>query len=141
LPVATVRLMETFGITGPITEDRMEGLQHHVLSMLRPIWPIPPHLSSALAVACGGNAEALARLAAAPRVCGKDALNLELLREGLWAILRLDVSGRMQAFGVRRGWVEVMGIAAIVFTTLGDWFKFLILVVAVVGMRGGILLD
>ena len=141
LPVGTVRLMETFGISGPITEDRMEVLQHHVLSMLRTIWPNPPHLSSALAVACGGNAEALARLAPAPPVCGKDALNLELLRERLWAILRLDVSGRMKAFGVRRDRAEVMGIAAIVFTTLGDWFKFATLVVPGVGVREGILRD
>jgi exopolyphosphatase / guanosine-5'-triphosphate,3'-diphosphate pyrophosphatase len=92
-------------------------------------------------VACGGNAEALARLAPGPRVNAIETLNLRLLGERLWSILRLDVRGRMRTFGVRRDRAEVMGIGAIVLTTLGNWLGLRSLLVPGVGVREGILGD
>lgn len=68
-------------------------------------------------------------------------LNLRLLRERLWHILRLDVPARMKSLGVRKERAEVIGIAAIVFSTLGDWLKLREMVVPGVGVREGVLLD
>ena len=51
------------------------------MALLRSAMPSPPDLSGAIAVACGGNAEALAALAAGPRMKGIPAINLRLLRE------------------------------------------------------------
>ncbi len=66
LPLGTIRLMETFSIEGAIDEDNAARLRHHILSLLRSALPSPPKLSRAIAVACGGNAEALVRLAPGP---------------------------------------------------------------------------
>jgi len=141
LPIGTVRLMETFGIAGAFTEDQADRLRHHVISMLRTLWPAPQQFSRAVAAACGGNAELLARLAPGPRFSGVDTLNLPLLRERVWDILGRDISGRMKAFGVRRDRADVMGIAAIVFTALGDWLRLRTFLVPGVGVREGILRD
>ena len=46
----------------------------------------------------------------------------------------------MEAFGVRRDRAEVMGVAAVVFTTLGEWLGAKQLLVPAVGVREGILL-
>ena len=98
-------------------------------------------LGGAAAVACGGNAEALARLAAGPRVAGFNTLSLTRLNERLWDILGLSVEERMEAFGVRRDRAEVMGVAAVVFTSLGHWLGARQLLVPGVGVREGILHD
>lgn len=140
-PLGAVRLMETYGLDGAISEDAFSRLRHHILSLLRSAMPSPPSLAGALAVACGGNAEALAQLAPAPRVGGMATLNLRLLRERLWHILERDVPGRMKSFGVRRDRAEVMGIAATVLTTLGGWLNLRSLVVPGVGVREGVLLE
>src|ERR1700733_5937990 len=66
LPLGTIRLMETYSIQGAIDEDQERRLRYHVMALLRSAMPSPPKLSRAIAVACGGNAEALVRLAAGP---------------------------------------------------------------------------
>ena len=66
MPLGTIRLMETYSIEGAIDEDNARRLRHHILSLLRSAMPSPPNLSRAIAVACGGNAEALVRLAPGP---------------------------------------------------------------------------
>ena len=141
LPLGSVRLMETFGISGQVNEEQLERLRHHLLSMLKTAWPDQPDFSRSIAVACGGNAEALARIAAGPRVKGISVLNLRLLHDRLWQMLSLDIPQRMRVFGVRRDRAEVMGIAAIVFTTLGRWLRMRELLVPGVGVREGILRD
>lgn len=140
-PLGTVRLMETYGIGGPISEDLAGKLRHHVLAMLRSAIPSPPDLSSALVVACGGNAEALAQLAAGPHLRGMPTINLSLLRDRLWQILPRDVPARMSVFRVRKDRAEVMGIAGIVLTTLSKWLNLRSLLVPGVGVREGVLLD
>jgi exopolyphosphatase / guanosine-5'-triphosphate,3'-diphosphate pyrophosphatase len=92
-------------------------------------------------VACGGNAEALARLAPGPRVAGFSTIHLSRLDDMLWDILERDVEERMEAFSVRRDRAEVMGVAAVVFTTLGEWLGARQLLVPAVGVREGILHD
>lgn len=141
LPLGTIRLMETFSLEGAIDEDRAERLRHHILALLRSAMPAPPKLTRAFSVACGGNAEALVRLAAGPLAEGIPSINTSLLRDQTWRMLALDVPGRMRAYRVRKDRAEVMGIAAIIFTTLAKWLDLRSMLVPGVGVREGILLD
>ena len=141
LPLGTIRLMETFSIEGTIDEDNANRLRHHILALLRSAMPSPPRLTRSIAVACGGNAEALVRMAAGPMVERIPAINMRLLRDQTWRMLALDVPGRMRVFRIRKDRAEVIGIAAIFFNTLAKWLDLRTLLVPGVGVREGILLD
>jgi exopolyphosphatase/guanosine-5'-triphosphate,3'-diphosphate pyrophosphatase len=141
LPLGAVRLMETFGLTGAFTPNGFARLRRHIVSVLKShARPAPPPGRRAI-VACGGNAEALARLAPGLRVAGFNTLNLPRLEERLWEILRLGVEDRRAAFGVRRDRAEVIAVAAVVLDALGDWLGAHQFVVPGVGVREGILHD
>ena len=141
LPLGTIRLMETYGIAGAIAEDNVKRLRHHVTSLLESSIPLRPNLSRAVGVACGGNAEALVRLAPGPLVGKSPTINVRLLRDQTWRVLRLDVPGRMRVFRVRKDRAEVMGIAAIIITTVAKWLGLRSLLVPGVGVREGVLLE
>lgn len=141
LPLGTIRLMETYSIHGAIDEDQARRLRHHVLSLLRSALPSPPNLSRAITVACGGNAEALVRLAAGPLVAKTPTINVRLLRDQTWRLLGLDVPGRMRVFHLRKDRAEVLGIAAIILTTLAKWLDLRSMLVPGVGVREGLLRD
>jgi exopolyphosphatase/guanosine-5'-triphosphate,3'-diphosphate pyrophosphatase len=72
---------------------------------------------------------------------GFSTINVARLDGMLWDILRRDVEERMDAFGVRRDRAEVMGVAAVVFTALGEWLGAKQLLVPAIGVREGILHD
>ncbi|HEX9759517.1 MAG TPA: hypothetical protein VGA40_01285, partial [Candidatus Acidoferrales bacterium] len=141
LPVGTVRLLENFHLEPScgMTGDEHISVRNFVLSMLRSSFRRPPELSGELAVACGGNAEALAELAPGPPVRGIPTINVRLLRERLWDILGRDVRRRMKAFHVREDRADVMGVAAIVFLTLARWMNIRTFLVPGVGVREGVL--
>jgi exopolyphosphatase/guanosine-5'-triphosphate,3'-diphosphate pyrophosphatase len=141
LPLGTIRLMETYAIQGAIDEDSVKRLRHHVLSLLQSSMPSPPNLSRAISVACGGNAEALVRLAPGPFIGKSPTINVRLLRDQTWRLLRLDIPGRMRVFRVRKDRAEVMGIAAIIITTVAKWLGLRSMLVPGVGVREGLLLD
>ena len=141
LPLGTIRVMETYSIHGAIDEDSVKRLRHHIVSLLESVLPSPPKLPRAIAVACGGNAEALVRLATGPFVGRIPTINVRLLRDQTWRLLRLDVPGRMRVFRVRRDRAEVMGIAAIIITTVAKWLGLRSMLVPGVGVREGLLLD
>jgi exopolyphosphatase/guanosine-5'-triphosphate,3'-diphosphate pyrophosphatase len=141
LPIGTVRLMESMKLTGVVDEDQFEQIHHRVLSLIRSAWPKPPNLSRYPAVFCGGNAEALARIAPGPRLRGVPSIHVRLLRDRAWEILRRDIRSRMKTFRVRRDRAEVMGIAAVVFLCLAEHAKLETLLVPGVGVREGILCD
>jgi exopolyphosphatase / guanosine-5'-triphosphate,3'-diphosphate pyrophosphatase len=141
LPLGTIRLMETFSIEGAIDEDTARRLRHHVLALLRSALPSPPKLSRAITVACGGNAEALVRLASGPFVGRTPTINVRLLKDQTWRLLGLDVPGRVREFRVRKDRAEVMGIAAIIITTVAKWLGLRSMLVPGVGVREGLLLD
>jgi exopolyphosphatase/guanosine-5'-triphosphate,3'-diphosphate pyrophosphatase len=92
-------------------------------------------------VACGGNAEALVRLAPGPIIGRAPTINVRLLKDQTWRLLALDVPGRMRVFRVRQDRAEVMGIAGIIITTLAKWLGLRSMLVPGVGVREGILLD
>ena len=141
LPLGTIRLMETYSIKGAIGEDDVKRLRHHIISLLESSLPSPPKLSRSVAVACGGNAEALVRLATGPFLDKIPTINVRLLRDQTWRLLRLDIPGRMRVFRVRQERAEVMGIAAIIITTLAKWLGLRSMLVPGVGVREGLLLD
>jgi exopolyphosphatase/guanosine-5'-triphosphate,3'-diphosphate pyrophosphatase len=141
LPLGTIRLMETFSLEGAIDEEQTARLRHHILSLLRSAMPAPPKLTRAISVACGGNAEALVRVAPGPLTERVPTISTSRLREQTWRMLALDVQGRMQIYRVRKDRAEVMGIAAIIFTTLAKWLDLRSMLVPGVGVREGILLD
>jgi exopolyphosphatase / guanosine-5'-triphosphate,3'-diphosphate pyrophosphatase len=141
LPLGTIRLMETYSIHGAIDEDNAGRLRHHILSLFRSAMPSPPRLSRSIAVACGGNSEALVRLASGPMVARIPTINVRLLRDQSWRLMRMDVPERMKAFHVREDRAEVLGIASIILTTLAKWLDLRSMLVPGVGVREGILLD
>ena len=90
-------------------------------------------------MALGGNAETLANVAPGPRHHGIPTLELSLLRERLPELLRMDIRERMKAYAVRRDRADVMGIAAIIFVTLGRYLNVRNLAVPAVGIREGVI--
>ncbi|HEV2490876.1 MAG TPA: hypothetical protein VGT03_13810 [Candidatus Acidoferrales bacterium] len=141
LPLGTVRMMETFRLNGSISEESAEELSHYVHMMLESSWPDRPMVLDGSVVACGGNAEALARQFPGPRWNEINTLNLRLLKDRLWTILRLGVDARMKQFDVRRDRAEVMGVAAIILATVGSWLRMRSFLIPGVGVREGILRD
>jgi len=139
LPLGTVRLMEQFNLAGPFTPEALGELQAHISSVLQSQLRGSMEVGRSAAVACGGNAEALARVAPGPRLAGFNTLNLRRLREMLWEILRLDVDGRMDSFGVRRDRAEVMGVAAVLFIRLSELLDVRQMIIPGVGVREGVL--
>lgn len=138
-PLGTVRLMETAGIGGAIGAKQYELLHYHILSELRTRWPSPPDLSRAIVVGCGGNAEALARIAGGAPFRGVSVLDIGLLRRKLKKLMELDVRERMKAFRMREDRADVIAIAGVVFATLGEWLGLRRVVTPGLGVREGIL--
>jgi exopolyphosphatase/guanosine-5'-triphosphate,3'-diphosphate pyrophosphatase len=141
LPLGTVRLMESLGLRDRITREQQRALRDRVFSTLVSAWPDPPELADSVIVGCGGNAEALARLTAGAPLRGVPVLHMSLLKRLLPEILRLDLKGRMKAFGVRRDRADVMAVAAVIFSTLAEWLDLRNALVPGVGVREGILRD
>jgi len=149
LPIGTVRLLESLQLHGAMSSDEVIEVRNYVLAVLRSSFRRAPNLGGALAVACGGNAEALAQFAPGPPVrirVGRghlplNTLNIRLLRERLWEILSRSVPRRMKAFRVRKDRADVMAVAAIVFLTLARWLNVRSFVVPGVGVREGVLRD
>ena len=139
LPVGTVRLMTTLNIQGAVTSSQVEQVRRYLRALLESKLPARPNLGEELAVALGGNAETLANVAPGPRRHGLPTLELSLLRERLPRLLELDVRDRMKAYGVRRDRADVMGIAGIIFLTLGRYLNVQTLTIPAVGVREGLL--
>jgi exopolyphosphatase/guanosine-5'-triphosphate,3'-diphosphate pyrophosphatase len=141
LPLGTVRLMETYGLRGSMSEEEIRKLRAHIVNILESSLPSHPNLENAVVVACGGNAEALAQLAPGPLLRGIPTLNVRVLRERLWEMAGMSVQKRMKVFHVREDRADVMVFAAIVFTTLGRMYSMNRFLVPGVGVREGILHD
>ncbi len=139
LPAGTVRLLTTLELAGVIRPGQAEQVRRYVRALLESRLPSRPNLSDGVAVACGGNAETLAGIAPGPREHGIQTLQLPLLRERLPEILGRDVRERMRAFGVRRDRADVVGIAAVIFLTLGRYLNLRAFLVPGVGVREGLL--
>jgi exopolyphosphatase/guanosine-5'-triphosphate,3'-diphosphate pyrophosphatase len=139
LPVGTVRLMTTLNLHGLIRPMQAEQVRKYLRALLESKLPSSPNLADGLTVALGGNAETRAIFAPGPRHHGLTTLELPLLRERLPELLRMDVRERMKAYGVRRDRADVMGIAGIIFVTLGRYLNVRSFAVPAVGIREGLI--
>jgi exopolyphosphatase/guanosine-5'-triphosphate,3'-diphosphate pyrophosphatase len=139
LPVGTVRLMTTLNLHGKIRPVQAEQVRRYLRALLESKLASRPNLADRLTVALGGNAETLANVAPGPRHHGLPTLELSLLRERLPELLRMDNRDRMKAYGVRRDRADVMGIAAIIFVTLGRYLNVRTFAVPAVGIREGLI--
>ncbi len=141
LPLGAVRLMERYGASGAIPEQRAAEIVRHIEHLLASAAGERRARPVGLAVACGGSAEFLARVAAGASHNGFPALHLHVLHAQLWHILELDADERKRAFHVRRERAEVMGVAALVLLTVGRWLRARNFVIPKVGVREGVLTD
>ncbi len=139
LPVGTVRLMTTLDLPGVIRPAQGEQVRKYLRALLESRLSPRPNLGEGIAVALGGNAETLADIAPGERVHGLETIELSLLRERLPDILERDERDRMKTYGVRRDRADVMGIAAIIFVTLGRYLNLRLFAVPGVGVREGLL--
>jgi len=131
--------MSTLGIHGVIRPVQGEQVRRYVRALLEAKLPSRPNLGDEIAVALGGNAETLANVAPGPRQHGLPSLELPLLRERLPDLLARDLRERMKAYGVRRDRADVMGIAGIIFLTLGRYLNIRNFVIPSVGIREGLI--
>jgi exopolyphosphatase/guanosine-5'-triphosphate,3'-diphosphate pyrophosphatase len=138
LPVGTVRLAEAFGLTGVITDAEAGMVRRYAATSLATV-PTSRMADVTIAAACGGNAEALAK------IFGDNAamstFEIAALERGMPDILSSTVEERMEKFGVRRDRAEVMGVAALVFATVGRQLGLQKLISPGVGIREAVLLE
>lgn len=140
LPVGTVRLVESFGLTGAIGHEEAGMVRRYAATLLATIRPRPPGNPAVTAI-CGGNAEALAELFGNLGPDGMPGLDLAALERALPIILEADESERMARFGVRRDRAEVMGVAALVLATVCRGLTIPRLEVPGVGVRDALLFE
>src|SRR5260370_22767454 len=133
--------MTTLNIHGEMRISQAEQVRRYLRALLESKLTTRPNLGDGLTLALGGNAETLANVAPGPRHHGIPTLELSLLRERLPELLRMDVRDRMKAYAVRRDRADVMGIAAIIFVTLGRYLNVRTLAVPAVGIREGVIHD
>jgi exopolyphosphatase/guanosine-5'-triphosphate,3'-diphosphate pyrophosphatase len=138
LPVGTVRLLETFGLPGAIGHEEAGMVRRYAATLLQAFAPPRGLLPAA---ACGGNAEALARIFGDVDATGMPGFDLQRLESALPDLLQADVEQRMARFGVSRDRAEVMGVAALVFATVCRALQIPRLAAPGVGVRDALLLD
>jgi exopolyphosphatase / guanosine-5'-triphosphate,3'-diphosphate pyrophosphatase len=140
LPVGTVRLIESFGLTGAIGHEEA-GMVRRLADTLLQTFKPQGGGEQAPAAACGGNAEALARLIGDIDPSGSPGIDLDVLERALPGILDDDVEERMARFEVRRDRAEVMGVAALVLATVCRGLRVNRLIVPGVGVRDALLFE
>ena len=138
--IGTVRLLETFGLSGALSDDEARLIRRYVSSQLRANLD-PSTVSADMAIACGGNAEALADLFGQEGKAGLMVLKKSQLEGGLPKVLAADVKRRMSRYNVRKDRAEVMGVAAIVLAEVAEFLSLKRYTIPGVGIREGVLLD
>ncbi|MBZ0272295.1 Ppx/GppA family phosphatase [bacterium] len=141
LPLGTVRMMEMFDAGDAVSKQSEEAIRHFALEKFESELADPPRLAGRPALACGGNAEALAPIAPGKPVQGHPVLDLSRLERILPDMLRMTVKERMKAYDIRAERAEVMPMAAIVLCALSRYLGCDTLIVPGVGVRDGILRD
>ena len=139
--IGTVRLMETFGLTGSISPDEAKMMRRYVASLLHSSVPMDEIEPGATTACCGGNAEELANLFGTRDEGGRLSITADQLEAALPKILKYDVDKRMSKFSVRQDRAEVMGVAALVFAAVMEELKIERFQIPEVGIREGILLE
>ncbi len=140
--IGTVRLLETFGLKGAISEDERKMVQRFLKSTLRSGFSQELRTEGIKrAVCCGGNAECFAKLFGTQERSGMGFVSLDELRKAATEIARLDVKERMAEYKVRKDRAEVMGVASVVLSVVGKEFGLDGFTIPAVGIRDGVILD
>ncbi len=134
LPVGTVRLLSTFGLSGALSEAEAAMVRRYAATMTQGVPTVP----DAVAAATGGNAEALASLLGG---AGAQSFELAALERSLPELIGASIEERMQRLGVRRDRAEVLAVAALVLATVGRQLGVSRFLVPGVGIREALLLE
>lgn len=143
LPVGTVRLMETFGLTGAIADAEAAMVRRYTATLMQTI----PQLGvgGGIAAATGGNAEALVKIVGDAVVDASAAaapsFDLAALENELPALVGATIEERMARYGIKRDRAEVIAIAGLVFATAARQLGISRLVAPGVGIREAVLLE
>src|SRR5262249_7144704 len=114
LPVGTVRLLETFGIDGALSDAEAGMVRRCRAALIQTVSPRASDLG--IAATSGGNADALAKILPAvgpapasllPAHAAMPAFDLSALEKALPEIAGISVEARMEKYGVRRDRAEV----------------------------------
>lgn len=138
LPVGTVRLLETFGLDGPIGEAEAGMVRRYTATLVQTIAKSTP--VGGTAAITGGNADALAKILV-PNNGPQPVFDLAELEKLLPDIVSSSVEQRIEKFGVKKDRAEVLGIAALVFATVARQLGFQKLIAPGVGVREGVLIE
>jgi exopolyphosphatase/guanosine-5'-triphosphate,3'-diphosphate pyrophosphatase len=127
--------------TGRSPTDGAGMVRRYVATLLQSV--MPPIRELGVAAACGGNAEALARMFPGDGEGGAamPGFDLAALERGLPELLALGVDARMERYGVRRDRAEVLGVAALVLATVGRQLGITRFLAPGVGIREAVLLE
>jgi exopolyphosphatase/guanosine-5'-triphosphate,3'-diphosphate pyrophosphatase len=139
LPIGTVRLLESFGLSGAIGDAEAGMVRRYAATVMKSVLPARP-LELAVAAAAGGNADTLARLLGDGHPT-MPTIELASLEKALPEILGATIDERMAKFEVRRDRAEVMGIAALVLATVSRQLGIQKLIAPGVGVREAVLLE
>jgi exopolyphosphatase/guanosine-5'-triphosphate,3'-diphosphate pyrophosphatase len=140
LPVGTVRLLESFGLDGPIGDAEAGMVRRYTATLVHTI-ARGGGAQGGIAAITGGNADALARILVPAANNGMPAFDLADLEKLLPDIVGSTVEQRIEKFGIKRDRAEVLGIAALVFATVARLLGFSRLVAPGVGVREGVLIE
>ncbi|HUQ01485.1 MAG TPA: HD domain-containing protein [Kofleriaceae bacterium] len=141
MPIGTVRLVETFGLHGAIGEAEAGMVRRYTATVVQSV--LPPRVAGTdvtVAAACGGNAEALARILGDGDPT-HPSFELAALERALPDIIGADVAARMEKYGVRQDRAEVLGVAALLVATVGRQLGLQKFIAPGVGIREAVLLE
>lgn len=138
MPIGTVRLVETFGLHGAISDAEAGMVRRYTATVVQSV--LPPRVDAGVAAACGGNAEALARILGDGHPT-QPSFELTALEKALPEIVGVDVKGRMEKHGVRQDRAEVLGVAALLVATVGRQLGIQKFIAPGVGIREAVLLE
>jgi exopolyphosphatase/guanosine-5'-triphosphate,3'-diphosphate pyrophosphatase len=139
LPIGTVRMMETFGLGGAIGDAEAGMVRRYSATLMSTVLPSRA-IELGVAAASGGNADALARLYGDGHPTAP-TIELATIEKALPEILGATVEQRMDRFDVKRDRAEVMGIAALIFATVGRQLGIQKMIAPGVGVREAVLLE
>jgi len=140
LPVGTVRLIESFGIDGAISDAEAGMVRRYAAALIQSAAPRASEIG--IAATSGGNADALAKILGGNGANGSTpSFELAALEKALPEIAGSTIEQRMEKFGVRRDRAEVMGVAAIVFATVGRQLGIQKFLAPGVGVREAVLIE
>jgi exopolyphosphatase/guanosine-5'-triphosphate,3'-diphosphate pyrophosphatase len=146
LPIGTVRLMESFGITGAMNDAEAGMVRRYAATLLQ---TMGRQADVGVAAFTGGNADALAKLfgdtsmaaSASGSIATTAGFDLAALERGLPSITEATIEERMTMFNVRRDRAEVLGVAALVIATVGRQLGISRFLAPGVGVREAVLIE